>query len=204
MDELRNVILHVLDRAGPRGLNRTLLVKLVYFAELESWQRYGAPLTGTPFYSYHYGAYAPEVIYVAEEVPDLIRHSRFQGFDKPEHRYELQKTAEFPTLSPEAREIISDVFGRIGRLSAYQVGRLSKETAPMQQSEKGVRLDLSVVAPVRARLRVSSPRLLAAAERLDTSVRGTTEDLAEEDRQQLAAMAPYRERVTPYLDEPGA
>ncbi len=194
MLDLRDLILNILRRAGTRGVSRTMLVKLVYFTELEGWRRFARPITGTPFRLYHYGAWAPEVVSLAEEESVLIDHSWFTGF-YPEHNYKLKADADVPDLPDEVERLVADVFDSYSRKTAAEVGALSKETEPMAGAELNSRLDLSMVAPREPRLAVHSRRLRAAYESLDFSQRGSREDLDERDRQELAAWAPARRRA---------
>lgn len=194
MLELKDVILNVLRLAGPRGVNRTMLVKLAYFTELEGWRRFGRPVTGTPFRLYHYGAWAPEVVYVAERDSELIEHSYFQGFHL-EHNYKLKGDEDVPPLPEEVEQLIRDVFDQYSRMTAADVGALSKQTEPMQAATPGNRLDLSVVAPRTPRLRVRSDRLHDAFASLDLSQRGTRQQLDERDVAEFDAWAPARRRA---------
>jgi uncharacterized phage-associated protein len=176
-----------------------MLVKLVYFAELESWARRGEPLTGTPFRLYHYGAYAPEVHFEAEAMPELVAHKRLPGFDWPEHKYSLQEGAAPPHIDPAAEAIVAEVCKRYARMTAAAIGALSKQTQPVLNAVEGKRLDLSVVAPRRPGVRVSNRKLLDAAARLDTSVR-STDDRDELEREEIAAFAAARKRASANLD----
>jgi hypothetical protein len=194
MLDLRDVILNMLRLAGGRGVSRTMLVKLVYFTELEGWRRFAQPITGTPFRLYHYGAWAPEVVSLAEEESTLIDHSRFMGF-YPEHNYKLKEDAPVPDLPDEIERLVRDIFEAYSRRTAAEVGALSKATEPMAGAEPNSRLDLSVVAPRTPTLMVRSPRLRAAYESLDLTQRGSREELDERDRQELAAWATARRRA---------
>jgi uncharacterized phage-associated protein len=200
MEELKDVILHVLKTAGPRSVGRTVLVKLVYFAELESWRSRGRPLTGTPFRLYHYGAYAPEVHFVAEAMPELVTHRRLAGFDWPEHTYSINEEASPPAIDEDVRQIIERVTRQYASMTAKTIGALSKETEPVKCAEEGKRLDLSIVAPPEMRVRVTDEGVLSAASRLDTSVRGTAEERQKLEREELEALKPARTRAWANLD----
>jgi hypothetical protein len=194
MLDLRDVILNVLRLAGERGVSRTMLVKLVYYTELEGWRRFGRPVTGTPFRLYHYGAWAPEVVSLAEEESAMIDHSWFQGFYL-EHNYKLKGDIEVPELPDVIERLIAEMFATYSPKTAGEVGALSKQTEPMMGATPNSRLDLSVVAPRTPRITVRSPRLRAAYESLDLTQRGTREELDERDRHELAAWAPARRRA---------
>lgn len=196
MVDLRDVIFHVLCLAGPRGVNRTMLVKLVYFSELEHWRREGAPLTGTPFLFYHYGAWAPEVVYVAEQESGAINHSHFRGWFNWEHNYRLQSNVTPAPLPAVIEALLSEVVATYARKSAQEVGALSKETEPMLGATSGSRLDMSVAAPRRPALRLRDGRLARAQEALDRSQRGNSAELDARDIAELAAWAPARRRAS--------
>lgn len=193
MLDLRDVIVHVLRLAGPGGVNRTMLVKLVYFAELEHWRRFARPLTDTPFRLYRYGAWAPEVVYVAEK-SDFIEHSYFQGFHW-QHNYRLKADPGAQPLPSDLDDLLREVVARYIRKTAAEVGLLSKQTEPMIDAKADQRLDLSVAAPRKPRFRVRSGRLRNAQRSLDLSRRGTREEIDARDMAELEAWAPARRRA---------
>lgn len=193
MHQLRDVITRLLSLAEPQGVNRTVLNKLVYFCELESWQRYGRPLTGASFYRFSYGAWAPDVKAVTESLP-CVEHKRFLGV-YPEHSYRLKGECDFAPLSDEAEEILSLVCAKYSRLTAAYIGRLSKETEPMlAAAEHGDALDFTVAAPRQPR-RIRSSRLARAQRELDLAQIGTRDELDRRDVSELAAWAETRRRA---------
>lgn len=191
MYQLRDVITHLLRLAGPRGANRTVLTKLVYFAELESWQQFGRPLTGVSFYRFKYGAWAPDVRAVAESV-DCIEHSWFSGF-YPEHRYRLKPDTQLPSLASEVEDLLVTVCNRLSGMTAADIGMLSKKTAPMLAAfEHGESLDLTVAAPRTHAMKFRNSKLAVAQAELDLSQRGTREEIDRRDEAEIAAWANAR------------
>jgi hypothetical protein len=170
-------------------------MKLAYFSELEHWRRHGAPLTATPFRLHHYGAYAPEVLFLTESESDSIDHSHFPGWFNWEHNYKLKADVPLPELPDEVRSLLAEIVGRYSRKTAAEVGALSKETEPMVGAAPGHRLDLSVAAPRRPRLTVRSDRLSQAQKSLDLAQRGTRAELDARDEVALNAWLPARQRA---------
>jgi antitoxin SocA-like protein len=196
MVELKDVILNVLRLAGPHGVNRTMLVKIIYFTELEGWRRFGRAITGTPFRLYHYGAWAPEVQFVAEKESNRIAHSYFQGFLHFEHNYKLRSDEPVTRLPHEVEQLLREVWENYGGKTAAHVGELSKQTEPMEGATPGHRLDLSVVAPRTPGIRVRSNRIRDAYDSLDFSQRGTRREIQERDLGEIQAWAPARRRAS--------
>jgi hypothetical protein len=171
-----------------------MLNKLVYFSELESWRRYGRPLTGVSFYRFNFGAWAPDVKDVAEVAP-FIEHKWVLGF-YPEHVYRLKDDEALSPLSDDAAEILTYVCQTYSKMTAAYIGQLSKQTEPMLATpEHGESLDLSVVAPRRPSLKVRNSALARAQAELDTSIRGTREERDERDVTEMAAWAEARRRA---------
>lgn len=196
MLQLRDVIVQFLALAGRRGLNKTVLTKLVYFAEIESWSAFSRPLTGTSFYRYHYGAWSPAVADVASMHPAVEAEEQLAYGMYPETRYRLREDVPLPEIPDTAAQLIARIYGRYGRLSAADVGCLSKQSEPMlAATEQGEALDFSVVAPRRPTLAIRSSRLKRASSLLDTSTRGTQEELDARDRAEMRAWAPLRRRA---------
>jgi hypothetical protein len=195
MEQLRDVIARLLCLAGPQGVNRTVLTKLVYFSELESWRRYGRPLTGVSFYRYKYGAWAPDVQHVAETTP-FIEHRKFLGFYF-ENVYRLAGDAPVLPLAEEDEDILRWTCETFSKMTAADIGRLSKETEPMVAApEQAESLDLSLVAPRRSELTVRSSRLAQAQAGLDLTQRGSRQELDERDVVEMAAWANARRRAS--------
>lgn len=195
MEQLKDVISYFVRRSGRSGLGRTVLTKLVYFAELESWERRGVPLTGTSFYRLHYGAWAPDVPSVAESIPGQVEHTQFLGFYF-EHRYRLRSEAAPEPLDPEVATLLDGIFDRYGRMTAANIGALSKKTPPMLAAlEAGTRLDLSVVAPRHPSLRIRHQRLAEAQGNLDRSTIGSREELDSQALQEHGAWVANRRRT---------
>lgn len=192
MDELRDVITHLLRLAGPQGVGRTMLVKLVYFSELESWRQGGQPLTSASFYRFHYGAWAPDVTEVAEDLPWIDRKWHIHFYRS--RNYTLRDSAPSVELSERALDILNRVFQTYSRMTAAAVGSLSKQTEPMLAvTETGQALDLSMVAPKTWTL--ESAELSDAIGEFDFSIRGSSEEIAARDRDVLGIWGPLRDRA---------
>jgi uncharacterized phage-associated protein len=195
-DELRDVLSGVLSCAHGRWIGRTMLVKLVYFSELESWRRDGRPLTGTNFYRWQFGAWAPDVPSMAERLSDRIEHRHIMQF-YPTHEYRLRGGAPIPKLSPRALEILRDVCERYARLSASVIGSMSKATEPMLVApEMGQTLDLSIVAPPKPSLRINHSALARAQAAHDRSVRGSADEIANRDISEVQGWLARRRTAT--------
>ena len=192
MEELRDVITHLLRLAGPQGVGRTMLVKLVYFSELESWRKDGQPLTSATFYRFHYGAWAPDVKELAEDLPWVERKWQIQFYRS--RNYTLAEDAPNADLSERALDILNRVFQSYCRMTAAAVGSLSKQTEPMlAATESGQALDLSIVAPKTWSL--VHTELASVADEFDFSVLGTSDEIEERDREVLARWDPLRNRA---------
>jgi uncharacterized phage-associated protein len=195
MNQLRDVIAHLLHHVGPRGVNRTVLTKLVYFAELESWRRYGQPLSGVSFYRFKHGAWAPDVVAVAERLEE-VEHRSWLNFYF-EHNYRLKEDVQLAPLPSEVDAILQHVASKYGTMTATGVGQLSKETEPMRLTqEQGESLDLSVVAIPSPALVVANSALAAAAASFDSSRWGTQEELDNRDAEVVSTWGALRRRAS--------
>lgn len=193
MEQLRDVVTHLLRLAGPNGVSRTVLVKLVYFSELQSWRDRGQPLTGVSFYRFHYGAWAPDVREVAESLP-WVEHKWYQR-SYLSKEYRLGDGAPITNFPQPTLDLLQRVFDTYGKMTASYVGQLSKQTEPMlATAESGETLDLSIVAPAKT-FTIMDASLAAVANEFDFAQWGTREELDARDREVLARWAPLQARA---------
>jgi uncharacterized phage-associated protein len=134
---------------SPRVVTRTSLVKLLYFVDLRGWERRGRSLTELPWRWHYYGPYADavaEVVGDLEAADELIVEPNTSYFGTAEYRILSGKNAAlYPVLTVDDEHLISDVLEQFGRFSASTLGKLSYQTAPMEQVDnRGDLLDFSM------------------------------------------------------------
>jgi uncharacterized phage-associated protein len=130
-------------------LTRTALVKLLYFADLRSFERRGRSITGLPWIWHHFGPFSSEIyetlgsLESREEVTVDVRQT-FYG--NPEYRIHPGSAAGYYDVLGEVEEgILDEVAAEFGRIPPQRLAELSYYTAPMLDGKlhRGARLDFS-------------------------------------------------------------
>ena len=97
----------------PKGLSRTALVKLLYFLDLRSWERYHRPVTGLSWYWHYFGPYADEITDTVSELEihgELVVDVHPTGFGSTEYRIHLgEHPGLYGVLTDEERHTVKDV-----------------------------------------------------------------------------------------------
>lgn len=191
MTKTEAVICYLLAKAAPHPINKTTLIKLCYFADLESVRRSGEPITGQTWERGQYGAVAYDIPNTARKIPGVqiddhptptgnLRTDFSAGLGLPDPEYDL---------SVSEMVVLDDIFEKCSRQYARTLGDQTKTTEPWVNAVAADSkvLNLSVVAP--ADPAAYSKKVLA---RIDRSQRGTAAEIAARDAEVERWMCPHR------------
>ncbi|MDY0341400.1 MAG: Panacea domain-containing protein [Coriobacteriia bacterium] len=193
MPKTEAVVCYLLKKAEPGKLSKTALLKLAYFADLESTRRFGRQLTDAAWHRDDFGAVAYEILNAARRVPgvQVYDYTTYTGA----HGTDFCASGELGELdvelNPNERAILDEIFSTLGGLMAKTLGAMTKKSEPwLAAVEQDVaELDLSVVAPGPGDRFAHFAKVL---ETVDMSVRGTPEALAALDDDTERFMSPFR------------
>ncbi len=124
------------------------LIKLMYFAERESFARYGEPMTGDSFFSLDHG---PILSTTLDHINNLI-DSEPGGWeswikDRENHfvslRDDCDPTEKLTLLSDADLEILAHTWSEYGSYTASQLRNLSHEICEEWENPDGSRLPIS-------------------------------------------------------------
>jgi hypothetical protein len=163
-----DTITYLLEKTR-RPLTRTALVKLLYFADLRSYERRGKAITGLRWIWHNFGPFSSEVYDVlgslefADEATTEVRRNNYGSL---EYRIHLGPAAGYnQVLEKPEQDIIDEVVGEFSKINAQRLAELSYYTAPMQnpQIHRGAPLDfhayeLALTRPAPYVLDLSVPR----------------------------------------------
>lgn len=144
---LEDAITFLIDRA-PKTLTRTALLKLLYFADLRSYEDRGEPITDLNWVWHFYGPFAPAVYDALNTMnanDEVFVEVRETAYGNPEYRLTSGPSYGFyQVLSREDQSLLGAVLDEFGRLPAMKLRDLSYQTLPMQRvSQRGDDLDFS-------------------------------------------------------------
>ena len=125
------------------------LVKLMYFAERESFTQHGEPLTGDSFFSLDHG---PILSQTLDHVNNMV-DSEPQGWeywikDRENHQVSLRSCQQDPTpklthLSDADLEVLTNTWEKYGHYSGGQLRNLSHEICEEWENPNGSRIAIS-------------------------------------------------------------
>ncbi len=165
---LEDAITYLLEKTR-LPLTRTALVKLLYFADIRSYERRGKPLTGLRWIWHNFGPFSSEIYDVlgdlefADEVTIEVRRNYYGS---PEYRIHPGPAAGYYQVLEESEQsILNDVVTEFSQIQAQRLAELSYYTAPMlnPRLHRGAALDFSayrepVTRPAPYVLDHSAPR----------------------------------------------
>jgi len=124
------------------------LIKLMYFAERESFTRYGEPMTGDSFYSLDHGPILSRTLDHVNNLTDSVPGGWESWIkDREDHLVSLQDdgdpTDKLTLLSDADLEILTDIWASYGKYTASQLRNLSHEICEEWEDPNGSRLPIS-------------------------------------------------------------
>ncbi len=132
---LEDTITYLLERSR-LPLTRTALVKLLYFADLRSYEQTGRPVTGIGWIWHNFGPFSSDIYDVlgdlesADEVTTEVRRN-YHG--SPEYRIHLGPAAGYyQVLNESEQATIDGVVAEFSGINAQRLAELSYYTAPMR------------------------------------------------------------------------
>lgn len=152
---LEDAIAFLVHRA-PKPLTRTALIKLLYFADLRSYELRHRPITVLHWVWHLYGPFASAVYDVANLMnanDELKVDVRMTPYGNPEYRLsEGPALGFYQVLDEEEQSILDSVLKEFGDFGPIKLRDLSYQTEPMQRV--GARGDALDFTPYRG---TSSP-----------------------------------------------
>jgi hypothetical protein len=153
---LEDTITYLLERTR-LPLTRTALVKLLYFADLRSFEHQGQSITGLRWIWHNFGPFSSEIyealgdLESADEVTTEVRRNYYGSL---EYRIHLGPAAGYYQVLDESEQAIIDgVVTEFSGIQAQRLAELSYYTAPMgdPRLKRGAAIDFSAYREASAR-----------------------------------------------------
>jgi uncharacterized phage-associated protein len=127
------------------SLNRTKLVKLLYFIDLEAWQEIGQRVTGVNWIWDNYGPFSVAILEACDRMSETGELDvRMEKTGPASRAFDIRsdKVMYFKRPSEEVMRLIRNVVREYGQKSATRLKELSYQTPPMKRViEEGQRGD---------------------------------------------------------------
>lgn len=144
-EKLREVLLYVLGKVGAKpNVGETVLYKLLYFIDMDYYEKYGRSITGL---TYIHNTYGPSPVNDFRAVVDDMRaHNELdivvtKFFNNKQKKYLPQATPELHNLSGNEIKHIDEVLERLSDKTATELSDLSHKDTPWIVAKQGEPID---------------------------------------------------------------
>jgi hypothetical protein len=169
---LADSITLVAEHAAKKGfvLNRTKLVKILYFLDLTAWGEIGRIVTGIEWRWDNYGPYAAEIVETCIRMSksgELEASQTQNEYGTTEYRIRSKSPRYFQEPNPSLVKLVDGVVGEYGLYIASTLRDLSYKTEPMlyvqTHGHRGDLLEFPTPVPSRAAVRRTVARYAGLA-----------------------------------------
>ena len=134
LDKFKEVLLYILSRVGGRpNVGETVLYKLLYFIDLDFYEKYEEQLIGATYIKNHFGPTPLEFKTIVEEMIRSGELVKVQGkyFNHEQRKYLAVREPDLTKLK-DARELrhIDEVLARLAGKNAIELSEYSHEDTP--------------------------------------------------------------------------
>lgn len=144
-EKLREVLLYVLNKVGAKpNVGETVLYKLLYFIDMDYYEKHGRSITGL---TYIHNTYGPSPVRdFRAVVEDMRAHEELdivetKFFANTQKKYLPQITPELNDLSASEIKHIDEELARLGDKNATELSDLSHKDTPWIVAKKGQPID---------------------------------------------------------------
>lgn len=148
IEKFKQVLLYILSKVGGKpNVGETVLYKLLYFIDMDYYEKYEEQLMGLVYIKNHYG---PTPIEFTKVVEEMIQNGEIQKMTNKQFKYDQKKyialkEADITQLSALEIEHINDELNRLSDQSASQLTEYSHKDVPWIGAEEGHRIDYESV-----------------------------------------------------------
>lgn len=139
-DKLKNIVLYILNKCGGKpNVGETVLYKLLYFSDFDSFEIIGEPITGMNYVKLQYGPVPQSCEYdlvikeMAKKNELKIISQNYYGM--PQKRYIALADYDINIFKPQELEIIDSAVDRFSDMSAVQIEDCVHGDTPWKESE---------------------------------------------------------------------
>ena len=138
-DRLRQLILYIANKCENNSrFGMTKLVKILYFADFESYRQRGKPITGLAYIKQPYGP-VPEPFFTVRDSmvgKDIVIRTQATLGDREQQRVIAMREPDLSLFSAEDIAIVDQVIELVWKLNAEQVSNMSHGLAWLAAKDK--------------------------------------------------------------------
>lgn len=144
-DKLRQVLLYVLGKVGAKpNVGETVLYKLLYFIDMDYYEKNGRSITGLTYIRNHYGP-SPTIDF-RKVVEDMERHDELdivetKYFNNTQKKYLPSAVPDLEKLNAAEVKHIDEELARLSDKTASELSEYSHYDTPWLVAKKGGAID---------------------------------------------------------------
>ncbi len=149
-DKLKNTILYILEKCGGKpNVGETVLYKLLYFVDFDSYEIYGKPVTGMNYVKLQFGP-VPRAKEYNPVIESMINSKELKIITQDYHgmtqkRYIALEEADKSLLLGEEKNIINEIISKYSDMSARSIENFVHGDAPWEQCANQEIIDYNLV-----------------------------------------------------------
>ncbi|MBT5503658.1 DUF4065 domain-containing protein [Candidatus Falkowbacteria bacterium] len=134
-EKLQQVLLYVLNKCGGKpNVGETVLYKLLYFIDFNSYEKWGKPIIGLSYVKLQFGP-VPQSIQFRTVIKKMETENRIKIFiqeyhDMKQKRYVALGDFNLDNFSIKEKNVIDDVIAKLSDMSAAQIEQYVHEDIP--------------------------------------------------------------------------
>lgn len=149
-EKLKNTILYILEKCGGKpNVGETVLYKLLYFSDFNSFELFGKPITGMNYVKLQFGPvpcikdYSPVIEQMVEINELKIITQDYHGMIQK--RYIALKESDKKFLSEQDKNIINEIIMKYSDMSAQDIEFFVHGDAPWRETDNQAVIDYHLV-----------------------------------------------------------
>jgi transcriptional regulator with XRE-family HTH domain len=147
-EKFREVLLYILDQVGAKpNVGETVLYKLLYFIDLDYYEKYEEQLMGLEYIKNHHGPTPKSFKKVIEQMEqrDEVEQVDSEYFDYEQKKYLPHRQADLDELSGKEKEYIDKVLARLSDKTATELSNLTQKDVPWVSASEGEAIEYESV-----------------------------------------------------------
>lgn len=139
-DKLRQLVLYILSKCGGKpNFGETVLYKLLYFIDFDTYEILGKPVIGMNYVHQKFGPipqlkqYQPVIQNMRNEQEIKVFNQNYYG--RTQKRYVALKDYKMDNFSVHEKELVDNVINRLSHLGARQIEEYAHGDTPWQSTE---------------------------------------------------------------------
>ncbi|MCX6746491.1 MAG: DUF4065 domain-containing protein [Candidatus Parcubacteria bacterium] len=140
-DKLRNAILYILEKCGGKpNIGETVLYKLLYFIDFDSFEILGHPLSGINYINMQFGPVPDQALYL-NLIGEMTEQNQLKifwqdYFGLPQKRYVALEEHNAEIFNAKEIKIIDSVINRLSGMGARQIEEYVHEDIPWKVTKE--------------------------------------------------------------------